>query len=123
MPARLAVLAGIGVHRDEEIGLGLVGDFGAPLQRDEGVVIAREHHLGARQFLLDDFPQAQRHVQAQIFFHQAGWSDRSGVMPAMSGIDHDSSDLQSQRASQRMLAVQRQVGDRRRPHLRGLIVR
>ncbi len=120
--ARFAILAGIGVHGNKQVSLGFVGDFRAPFQRNERVILARKHDIRAGQSLLNYFAEAQRHVQAQIFFHQSRWPDRSGVVAAVSRVDHDSADLQSQRARQRMLPVARQFRRGGRPHFLRLIV-
>src|SRR2546426_9267795 len=41
------------------------------LQRNEGVVRTRIHHICAGQPLLDDLAEPQRHIQAQIFLHRS----------------------------------------------------
>ncbi len=121
--ARPVILAGIGVHGNEQVGLRFIGDFRAALQRNESVVVAREDHFGAGQFLLNEFSEPQRDIEAQIFLHQSGRSDGPGIVPAVPGIDHDAANLQAQRARQGMLPVQRQVRNGRRPHFGGLVVR
>src|SRR4029077_4715498 len=103
--ACLAILAGIGMDRNEEVGLGLVGDFRAAFERDESVVVPGKYYIGTRQLQLNDFAQPQRYIEAQVFFHEAGWTNRAGIMSAVSGIDDDAADLESQRACQGMLAV------------------
>ena len=107
----------------EEIGLRVIGDFRALLERDERVVVARIDHFGSRQPLLDELAQAQGHIQAQVFFHQSRGADRAGIMAAVPGVDHDAADLQSQRARQGMLAVASEFGSWRRAHFLRLVVR
>src|SRR5882724_978587 len=62
-------------------------------QRNKRVIGTREHHIRAGEPLLNDFSQPQCHIEAQIFFHQACWPDRSGVVTSMSGINHDTADF------------------------------
>ena len=102
--ARRGILAGVGVDGDEQIGLMLIGDGGARLQRNEGVVVAGVDDVGA-QLALQQPAQAQRDVEHQIFFQQAVGADGSGVVAAVTGIDDDASDLQAESANQRALAV------------------
>ena len=94
--ARARIAAGIRVNGNEQIGFSLIGDIGALFQRHERVIRARVNDVRSRQALLDNLSQPQRHVQAQIFLHQAGRPDGSRVVPAMSGINHDASNFQAQ---------------------------
>ncbi len=98
--ARRVVPARIRMNGNKQVGLGLVGNIRPLFQRNKRIVRTRVHHVRARQALLDDFPQPQRHIQAQVFLHQASWANRSGIVAAVACIDHDPSNLQSQRAGQ-----------------------
>ena len=72
--------------------------------------------------LLNDFTQPQRYIEAQVFFHQAGRSNRARVVPAMPRINHDPADLEPQCTRQGMLPVERQFRSGSRTHLFRLIV-
>src|SRR5258708_29549499 len=102
------------MNRNEEVGFGLVGDFSASLEWNVSVILASENHLGAWQVLLNDFAQAQGHIEAQIFFHQAGWPDRAGVVSTLPCSNHDPSDLDPQVASQGLVPVAGQLRTDRR---------
>ena len=52
-------------------------------ERNERIVLARVNHFSAGQLLLDQAAEPQRHVEAQIFFHQAVRTDRSRVVAAV----------------------------------------
>src|SRR3989449_9627836 len=90
---------------DEQVSPGLIGDGCALLERDERIALARVDALGAQEPLLDDLSQPQGNIQAEIFLHQSGGADRAGIPASVAGINHDSADLQAQRAGQRVLAV------------------
>ena len=92
------------MDRDEEVGLMLVGNRSARFQRDERIVVAGVNDICA-QSRLQQLPQAQRHIEYQVFLQQAVRPNGSGVMPTMSGVDHDPSDLQSERANQAAVAI------------------
>ena len=91
--------AGIGVDRNEQIGLVLVGDGGPGFQRDEGVIVAGEDDVGS-QASLQQAAQPQRDVQHQVLLHQAVGADGPSVVPAMPGVHHDAADLQTQGAGE-----------------------
>ena len=94
---------GIGVNRQEQVGFGFVGDFGAPFERDEGVVRAGVNHLAAHA-LLDQSAQPLGDVQNQILFAQAFRPNGSGIVPAMAGIENDAADLQAEHPDHGALA-------------------
>ncbi len=106
----------------KEIGLRIVRNPRSLLQRDKRIVFARVDHVRARKLLLDQIPQPQRHIEAQIFFHQTVRADRSRVVAAVAGIDHDAADFQSERTRQRAVAVARGLWLRGR-HERGSLGR
>ena len=87
------VAAGIRMNGKEEVRLGIIRDIRSFFQRNERVIRPRKNHFRAGQTLLNDFSQPQRYVQAKILLHQPGRPNRPGVMPAMTGIDHDAPDL------------------------------
>ena len=91
------------MDRDEQVGLLLVRDRRPRLQRNEGVVLARVDHFGA-QPRFQQLAQPPSHVDDQVFFQQPVWTDRSRVVPAMAGINHDLANLQAQRPNQRAVA-------------------
>ena len=103
-PARTGVVTGVRMYGDKQICLALIGNGGARLQRDKRIVVAGVNHLCTHLFL-QKFSQAQCHVEHQIFFLQAIRTHGAGVMPAMAGVNHDSSDLQSQCPDQGALSV------------------
>ena len=82
----------------------LVGDLGAPLERNERVVVAGEQNLAA-QPVLQQRRQPLRYVQHQFFFGQAGRPVRAGVVTAVARIEHHASQFQTQRARQGSVAV------------------
>ena len=98
---------------DEQVGLMLVGDGGARLQRNERVVVAGVDHVGA-QARLQQPAQAQSDVEHQILLHHPVRADGAGVVAAVSGIDHNASDLQSQRRGQAAIARRGRLGFVRR---------
>src|SRR4051794_30010153 len=102
-------MAGIGVDRNEKIGLFLVSHGGSGFKRGEGVILAREYKIGT-QAGLQKFTEAQGHVQDNVFLFNAIGADGPGIMPAMAGIDDDASNLQSKRAYQRAVTSHSGLG-------------
>src|SRR6266851_4192087 len=68
--AGVGIVAGIGVYRDEKVGLLLIGDGSASLQRDESIVAPSEGDFSA-QPRLQQLTQALAYVEHQVFFQQA----------------------------------------------------
>ena len=60
------------------------------------VVLARVDNFGAGDIFLDELPEAQRDVQAEILFEQSMRAFCPGVEAAVAGIDDDAVDLQAQ---------------------------
>src|SRR5207245_1091313 len=81
------------------------------LKRDERIALARVDDLGAQTPLLDDLSQPQGNIQAEIFLHQSGGADRSGIHASVPRINHDSADLQAQSAGQRVATVMSSTRD------------
>jgi len=93
--ARAGVGAGVCVDGDEEVGLGLVGDRGACLKRDEGVVAARVDDVGA-EALFEQAAETEGNVEDDVFFFDAAGAEGAGVMSAMAGVDDDAVDLEAE---------------------------
>src|SRR6267154_3587658 len=86
-PTRGCGTAVVSMNRDEQIGLGLIGEIGALIERQIGVAVPREHYLGA-QARLQQFAQSLGHVKHQIFLEYSLASDSSQIPSAMSGLKH-----------------------------------
>ncbi len=85
------------MDRYKQVSLRFVRDVRPLFQGNKSVIRSCIDNLGIRQFLLDQFSQPQRHVQAQVFLHQSRWPNRSRVVSAVSRVNHDAPNLQSQR--------------------------
>jgi len=94
---------GVGVDGEEEVGLGLVGDGGAGLKRDKGIVGAGVDDLGA-ELLVEQRTEAEGDVEDDIFFLQAVDAEGSGVVAAVAGVDDDAVDFEAEGADERGLA-------------------
>ena len=81
-------IAVVGVHGDEQIGLRLVGDAGAIVERNVVVVLTRVDHFHA-EAAFEQLAQTLRDFKHQIFFQQAATADGAEVPAAVSGIDDD----------------------------------
>ena len=79
----------------EEVGLCLVGDRGARLQRNKRVVVTGVDHIGA-QPLLQKLAETKRHVENHLFLFNSAGSHSSRVMPAVAGIDDDAANLEAE---------------------------
>ncbi len=106
--ARGLVLRAVGVDGEEEVGLRLVGDRGARLERDERVVGPRVDDLRA-QPLVQQFAQPQRDIEHHVLLLDPVHAQCSGVVTAVAGVDHDPPNLQSQRTHQAGLTIGRLV--------------
>ncbi len=76
------------MDRQEQVGLGFVGDFGAPLQRNERVVGAGENHFASHPFF-DQVAQPLGDIQHQVFLAQPARTNRSGIVSAMARVEDD----------------------------------
>ena len=76
------------MHRDEQVGLRLVGDAGALVERNVVVVLPGVDHVHS-EAAFEQLAQALRDFEDQIFFQQAATADRAEVPAAVSGVDHD----------------------------------
>ena len=75
------------MHRDEQISLRQVGDFGPLFEGKISVVLAGINHFRA-QTVLDQFTQAAHDIQYDVLFHQTLASHGSQVPAAVAGIEH-----------------------------------
>jgi len=103
---------------NKQIRLGLVRDVRPLFQWNKRLSSEPrvDHIRSPASRLLDDFPEPQRHIQAQVFLHQPGRANRSRIVPAVTAVDHDPSNLQAQRARQRGLPIARGLWRARRPN-------
>ncbi len=76
------------MHRDEQIGLRLIGDIRPLIERKVVVGSAREDNLRP-QARLQQLAQSPGHVQHQIFFQQSFAAHRAQIPAAMSGVEGD----------------------------------
>jgi len=76
------------VHGDEQIGLRMVREIGALIERKIIVALAREHHIRA-QTVMQQLSQAPRYVEHQIFFQQSLAAHRSEVPAAVAGVERN----------------------------------
>jgi len=91
------------MYRDEQVCLVLIRDCRARLKRDKGIVVPRVNHVGA-QLVLEQLAKAQRDVEDEVLFLEAGRPDGSGIVPPVAGVYDDAADLEPQRADERALA-------------------
>jgi len=79
---------GVGVDRDEEVGLRLAGDHVALLERNEHVAVADQEgaHAGIGVDLRSQFA---RHRQRDFLLVLLGRADRARILAAVAGIDGD----------------------------------
>ena len=85
----------VDVHRDEKVGLGLVGDVGTVVERDVTVVGPREDHLDVRVAGADFVGQGPGDVEDEGLL--VGFlvpADCAGVLAAVPGVDHDRRETQ-----------------------------
>ncbi len=86
------VVEAVGVHRHQQIRLGLAGDLGALVQVDEVVAAPGQHgtHAG---LAIDEGRQLLRHRQGHPLLVGAARADGARVFPAVAGIDGDDDGL------------------------------
>src|SRR5271156_3416444 len=97
------------MHRDKQVGLRLIGDGGARLKRDEGVVAAGKDYVRA-EALLEQLAEPEGHVENYVFFLNAIRAERARVVASVAGIDHDAANLETKRAHHGAAAVGGGVG-------------
>ena len=85
------VVAGIAVDGDEEVGMFVVGDFGAVVQGDEDIGFAGIDNLYVGAVFRNEFSDLQCDGQRDILFFALA-PDGTGVFAAVSGIDHNLAD-------------------------------
>src|ERR1700674_5371651 len=78
----------VGVNGNEQVGLRLVGEISALIEREVGVAAPREHYFRP-QSRLQQPAQTLGHVEHQILFQQSLPSNRAYVPPAVPGVEHD----------------------------------
>ena len=81
-------LVAVDVDRDEQVGLGPVGDVAALGERNQHVRLAGIDHLHVRIVLADHPSEPERDVQIDVLFLVQP-ADGSGVGTAVSRIDYD----------------------------------
>ena len=77
----------VGVDRDEQICVVLVGQFGTVKQRRVRVALASIQHLHVRMLPLNECPQLECDSQVEFLLLRNG-SQRTRVAPAMPGVYH-----------------------------------
>src|SRR5581483_7733776 len=88
----------------EQVGLFAIGDGGASLERNEGIVLTGVDHVRTEP-ALQQFAEAATNLQNQVLFLQTIRADGSGVMTAVAGIDDNAADLKTKRADQGTVAA------------------
>ena len=78
---------GVGVDRDEQIGVGVARPPDALTQRDVFVVVAGHDHVVAAG-LRQSVAKLERDAQGDRFLEQAGRADGAGILAAVAGVDH-----------------------------------
>ena len=91
-PVGVSFGTGIGMQRDEQVGVDLVGDGGPLLEGDERIVVAGHDHLAA-ELLLEARGEGLGHRQGHVLFQRTAGADRSGVLAAVAGVDDDAQQL------------------------------
>ena len=76
----------VGVHRHEQVGLDLTGDFHAPCKRHEVVAIAR-HHRAHIRFPVDQCLEPLRDRERDVFLVGPATADGARVFAAVPGVD------------------------------------
>src|SRR5581483_986551 len=75
------------MERDEKIGRFRVGDRRPLFERNEAIVLPREHHFYAQRFEL--LAELLRNAEHDVFFGDAVDADRARVLAAVAGIEDD----------------------------------
>ena len=83
-----AVVRGVGVDGNEEVGLCLAGAHVALVQRDEDVAVAHQERLHAR-IGVNARGELARHRQGDGFLVLAAGADGAGVLAAVAGVNGD----------------------------------
>src|SRR5258708_27202006 len=82
----------------------LIGNGGASFERTKGVILARVNPF-CPQPRLQHLAQAPADFEHQVLFFQPVRTNGSGIVASVARIDHDSTNLQSQRANERPRAA------------------
>ena len=83
---RMVIGQGIGMDRDEQVRLGLVGYRGTTVQGDKDIALAGIEHLHIRTILFNQLPYGQGHPQVDVLLLRDA-PDGTGVMASMPGVD------------------------------------
>ena len=88
------------MDRDKEVGLRLVRDGGARLERDKCVVGAGVDNLRVEP-VVKQLAEAEGYVEDDVFLLDAVGADGAGVMAAVACVDDDAADLEAERTYER----------------------
>ena len=89
---------GVGMDRDKEVCLGLVGNVGTGVQGYEDIGLAGVDDLDVRTVLLHQTSEGQRHIQVDGFLPGDG-THSTGVVAAMACVDDQGKLLRLRSAS------------------------
>ena len=92
------------MDRNKQVRLFLVRDGGASLEWNESVVLARINYVGAESSP-QQFAQPPPDIQYQIFLLQTLGPNGAGIVSAVTGINHNLADFQSQSTDQGTIAT------------------
>ena len=81
-----AVLSGVGVDRNEDVGLGRARELAAPGQRQKHVAVPGQNRLQSWRGI-DLAGELTRNGQGDIFLALAGRADRARILAAVTGVD------------------------------------
>ena len=81
------VLAGIAVERDEQVGMVVVGDFGAAVEFHKHIRVARIYHLDIRAVVADKLTRLQRDVQGDILLLGIS-AEAAGILATVACVNH-----------------------------------
>ena len=79
----------VGVDRDKEVALILVGFISTLLKGKECVIIARQNDIDIFQLFFDKIGKLKRHTEIDILLFYI-IIDCTGILAAVAGIDHNS---------------------------------
>ena len=81
------VVVGIAMERDEKVSMVVVRYFRTVVEFHENIGTAGIYHLDIRTVVADKLACFQRNIQRHVLFLGVG-SEASGVLPAVSRINH-----------------------------------
>ena len=100
------------VYGEKKIGVVLVGDGGALIERDDRVIAAGEHDARL-QLRFKRGGEALAERERGVFFHQPAGTDRADFFAAVTRIDHDRVDAGRLHRPRRIQRLRRSRRDRR----------